>query len=251
MADSRSTSGNGASRAVAAAALPSVDQRRQLHRQSSGDQASGYIRQLIFDGELTAGAHVPQDDIARDLGMSRIPIREALIALERQGWVRIERHRGAFVTGLDRAAIQDHYELYGLIYGFAARRAIERDDGQLADRLGALVKMGREMTGEPARFGEVALRFHSAVIHAARSPRIDVALRSLSALVPGDFFTYVPGSVDIERKGLTKIQRAVKRGDADAAVAAYAGMMRPIGDLVVELFEQRGLFTNEDTSSSV
>jgi DNA-binding GntR family transcriptional regulator len=67
-------------------------------RLSSGDQAALYIRRLIFDGDLRPGTRVPQDEIAQTLGVSRIPVREALIALEREGWVTIELHRGALST---------------------------------------------------------------------------------------------------------------------------------------------------------
>jgi len=52
---------------------------------SSGDQAALYIRRLMFDGDLRPGTRVPQDEIAQALGVSRIPVREALIALEREG----------------------------------------------------------------------------------------------------------------------------------------------------------------------
>ena len=62
---------------------------------------------------------VPQDAIAQDLGVSRIPVREALIVLEREGWVTNEMHRGAFINALDEPTVHDHYELFGLIYGFA------------------------------------------------------------------------------------------------------------------------------------
>jgi DNA-binding GntR family transcriptional regulator len=228
----------------------SGDRRGELHRLGSGDQAAEYMRRLIFDGDLPAGSHVPQDEIASDLGMSRIPVREALIALERQGWVQIERHRGAFVTGLDPDAVRDHYELYGLIYGFAARRAVARDQEALTKILGDLVQQLPDAGDDPARFGVLARGFHMAVVTASHSPRIDVALRSLSALVPGNFFALVPGAIDVERKALVRIQRAVKRGDPATATAEYAAMMRPIGDLVIELFEQRGLFHQHGTTSS-
>src|ERR1700737_3277935 len=102
--------------------------RGAMIRRSSGEHAALYIRRLIFDGELRPGARVPQDEIAQTLGISRIPVREALIALEREGWVTIEMHRGAFINAIDAHAVRDHYELYGLVYGFAARRALARHD---------------------------------------------------------------------------------------------------------------------------
>jgi DNA-binding GntR family transcriptional regulator len=51
-------------------------------RRSSGEQAAIYIRGLIFQGRLRQGDRVPQDEIARTLGVSRIPVREALLSLE-------------------------------------------------------------------------------------------------------------------------------------------------------------------------
>src|SRR3954451_3726879 len=97
-----------------------------MDRPSSGDLVAIHVRSLIFNGELRQGDRVPQDDIAEELGVSRIPVREAIIALDREGWVTIEPHRGAFVHGLDAAAVNDHYELIGLMWGLAARRVIER-----------------------------------------------------------------------------------------------------------------------------
>ena len=224
--------------------LPPRD--RPIRRQSNGEQAARYIRELIFDGILDPGAHVPQDEIAASLGMSRIPIREALIALERQGWVRIELHRGAFVQPLDPNAIQDHYELFGLIYGFAAARAIERSNGELAATLKKRIVELDALVDDPAAFGSSARRFHAEVVAAAGSPRTTVVLRSLSSLVPGDFFSHVPDAVDIERRGLKRIAKAIAREDAAQAATEYAKMMRPIGRLVIELFDRRGLFVNSD-----
>src|SRR5205807_1670763 len=72
-----------------------------IRRRSSGNQAADYIRTLIFEGQLRPGQRVPQEDVAEALSLSRIPVREGLIALEREGWVSIELNRGAFVNTLD------------------------------------------------------------------------------------------------------------------------------------------------------
>ncbi len=105
-----------------------------MDRRSSGDLVAIHIRSLIFNGELRQGDRVGQDDIARQLGVSRIPVREAIIALDREGWLTITPHRGAFVHGLDDDSLRDHYELLGLVYGLAARRAVERATPDALDR---------------------------------------------------------------------------------------------------------------------
>jgi DNA-binding GntR family transcriptional regulator len=84
----------------------------KLVRTPSGEHIASHVRSLIFEGELRPGMRVPQDAIAQDLGVSRIPVREALIVLEREGWVTNEMHRGAFINALDEPTVHDHYELF-------------------------------------------------------------------------------------------------------------------------------------------
>jgi DNA-binding GntR family transcriptional regulator len=212
-----------------------------LVRSSSGEQIASHIRWLIFDGSLRPGMRVPQDVIAKNLGVSRIPVREALIVLEREGWVTIEMHRGAFINALDEQAVHDHYELFGLIYGFAARRALARSAEGLADRLAALQSQFANAT-EPDDLKQLSIAFHGAVVEAAASPRINVPLRAMSALVPGSFFASVPGAIEVEKRGLAAIVRAIQKDDGEKASADYLKMMRAVGDAVVLLFKERNLF---------
>ncbi len=181
-------------------------------RTSSGEQVALHIRRLIFDGELRPGTRVPQDAIAQTLGVSRIPVREALIALEREGWVTIEMHRGAFINALDEPSVRDHYELFGLIYGFAARRALARSRDAVVERVAALWAQ-IEATQDVSTVSHLFVAFHAAVVEGAQSPRINVTLRAMSSLVPGDFFELVPAAVGIERTGVAAIVRALRRDD--------------------------------------
>jgi DNA-binding GntR family transcriptional regulator len=207
-------------------------------RKGSGEQAAAYIRQLIFDGQLQEGMRLAQDEVAKAVGVSRIPIREAIIALEREGWVTTKLHRGTFVNAFDEEVIRDHYELFGLIYGLAARRAAQRSTPEVIDLLTALSKEIGE-TDDLVRLGDLALAFHSAVVGAAHSPRISVVLRAMSALVPGPFFALVPRAVEPERKGVKAIVRAVRDGDGDRAAREYSKMLTKQAEFVVDLFRER------------
>ena len=89
------------------------------------------------------------------------------------------------------------------------------------------------------KLGELALAFHSTVVEAARSPRITVVLRAMSALVPGSFFVLVPRAVEPERKGLRAIVRAIRQGNGDRAAAEYARMLAQQAEYVVDLFHER------------
>ncbi|ROO84977.1 GntR family transcriptional regulator [Actinocorallia herbida] len=211
-------------------------------RRSSGEQAALYIRRLIFDGRLRQGDRVPQDEIARTLGVSRIPVREALLSLEREGWVTIRPHRGAFIGALDEAAVRDHYALYGLVYGFAARRATERADPALIERLTAVCDRlaAEDDPGEVARLNR---DFDRLILGTASSPRLRAVLRAMVGIVPGNFFALVPGAIAVERTGSRAVLEAVRAADPEAAASAYAAMLKSQGDLVAALFSTRGLFT--------
>lgn len=229
--------------------MPRTSSAPRFARRSSGTDAALYIRRLIFEGELRPGERVPQDELAQDLGISRIPIREALIALESGGWVSIELHRGAFVTALDEQAVRDHYELYGLVYGFAAKRALARKAPGLEDELAKLADAFNE-TDDPEELESLAIDFHAAITGAARSPRINVVLRAMSGLVPGNFFELVPAAIEGERRGLTAIARAMKRRDGDRAAIEYQRMMRRQADNVVAVFRERGLLDSGASDGS-
>jgi DNA-binding GntR family transcriptional regulator len=213
----------------------------RLVRRSSGEDAARYIQRLIFDGELRPGTRVPQDDIARALGISRIPVREALIVLEREGWVTIEMHRGAFVEPISAQGVRDHYELLGLVYAFAAERALARSGAELVATLETIT--GRlDPKGGPAEFGELSFRFLATLVDGARSPRTKAVLRAMSALVPGDFFAEVPGAVDVQHRGIAAVMRALRKGDGPRAGDELRATMCRLGDKVVEVFRARGLF---------
>jgi DNA-binding GntR family transcriptional regulator len=78
---------------------------------------------LILKGVLLPGQRINEPDVANRLGISRVPVREALRELESSGLVVARKHAGVFVRQLDAPEIRDLYEMRGLLDGFAGRRA--------------------------------------------------------------------------------------------------------------------------------
>jgi DNA-binding GntR family transcriptional regulator len=215
-----------------------------MDRRSSGDLVAVHIRSLIFNGELRQGDRMRQDEIAQRLGVSRIPVREAIIALDREGWLTITPHRGAFVHGLDEDALRDHYELLGLVYGLAARRATERatDDGLkcLRDAQQQLAVADSPDTLHDAN--DVFLR---TLLTLAHSPRLGSVMRNMSTVVPGNFFELVNGSGPVQQRGTKRIVAAISSRDPDAAAEACMRLLRDQGDLVIKLLASRGMFAGD------
>lgn len=215
-----------------------------LVRRSSADEAALYIRRLIFDGELRAGQRVPQDEIAKALGISRIPVREALIALEREGWVTNERHRGTFVDAVSERALRDNFQIYAAIYTFTANLALERGGPELLETLDALVEEV-EQTSDPDLVNQLSYRFRLAILRAADSPRIQVLLRAMSGMVPGNFFAQVPGAIEVEQQGMREIAEAMRAGDAMQVHDVYSRKFGAQAEQCVKLFRDRDLFASE------
>ena len=213
----------------------------RLVRVSAGREAALYIKRLVVEGVLPPGSRVPQGEVARALGISRIPIREAIIALEREGVVHILPHRGAYVAPFDADAVRDHYELFGLVYGFAAQRTTERaTDAVVADLAAAQRALSK--AADPDDVLDLTWVFNNIILEVGGSPRMRALLSTLTGIVPGNFFAVVPAAIRNEQRGTAEIVKAVKRGDAQGAFDACRTMMRAHGQSMLQYLEDHGLF---------
>jgi DNA-binding GntR family transcriptional regulator len=211
-----------------------------LSRRSAGDRIAAWIRGRIVSGQLRRGDRVTQEDVARDLGVSRIPVREALVALDREGWVTIEPHRGAFVAGVDEDWVRDHYDILGVLYGLAASRAAVRGTESERNDLRSRQR-DLDRAADDDAFDRVnhALLLH--LLAMARAPRLVTALRAVTAVVPGNFFAEVPGALDEQRRRMRRVVRAVTTGDADRARKELEQLLAGQGAAVVSELRTRGV----------
>jgi len=108
---------------------------RPPRRRNLAEDVAEYIRASIMSGALLPGERIDQDAIAAELGVSRLPVREALISLDKEGLIRNLPRRGAFVAEMDREDVLDHYQLFGQVAGLAAARAAARMTADEVDRL--------------------------------------------------------------------------------------------------------------------
>ena len=102
-----------------------LDPRLDGPRTISGAVAAR-LRQEIVAGELPAGTRLRQVEIARRLGVSTTPVREALAALQREGLVRLHPQRGAVVFLPSVDDLREHYEIRIALEELAVGKAAER-----------------------------------------------------------------------------------------------------------------------------
>jgi len=97
------------------------------------------LRAMIFSGELLAGQPLRQEEIARQLGVSRLPVREALNRLATEGLVELKPRRGFFVTSLNADEIEDIFDMRAMLEERAGYLATENRTEADADELDEIV----------------------------------------------------------------------------------------------------------------
>ena len=150
-----------------------------------------YVIQLIGSGELSPGDRVNEVHIAQRLGISRTPVREALVRLIKDGILVHMPRRGMFVAELSRHQMGEIADMRIMVEGFAAERASTRITDVEVARLRAIVDDGvaAGVAGDWMALEEANGEFHSTLIAAARHQLLSRIWELLSPLtwklVPG------------------------------------------------------------------
>lgn len=212
-----------------------------IHRPTIGEQVADSIRRLAWEGSLPAGSRLNQEDLAAKLGVSRIPVRDALLALEREGLVRMKPNRGAYLNPIGEEDTRDHYGLFGVLYAFALERAASRADEEGLARLVACASdAGRAK--DPDALQDATAEFWRLAVLEGGSPRLRAVSRSLTSLVPGNFFDEIPGAAAVQRSAMKKLAAALRARDGEAAGDVCRSLLAELGELVVAVMRERGLY---------
>jgi DNA-binding GntR family transcriptional regulator len=190
------------------------------------DFAYRELRRQILDGELPAGERLLLRPLADKLGLSVMPIRDALRMLERDGLVDSQTHRGATVTRISPEAILDMISIRMWLEVLAVREAVPRHtDDSLARVEEALADAEKTApSGDALEFARANRTLHELVeapAPAALREMIDDAWeRVWQARRRMSLFSLVPGIAITAQRDHVELVDAVRRRDAAAASAA-------------------------------
>jgi len=138
------------------------------------ETAADMLRSRIVSGSLQPGEHLVEVEIARRLGISRGPVREAMMKLRAEGLLREEPRRGSFVMELTLRDIREIYDLRAAIEAHAARRIIQHADQDALTRLSELVTELRAAAAGNDReaFARLDLAFHEELTRRSGNSRL-------------------------------------------------------------------------------
>jgi DNA-binding GntR family transcriptional regulator len=204
---------------MVASVARTLKERGQLVQNASA-AATELIHRAILDGRLEPGSRLKEEELARELGISRTPVREALLMLQAEGLIVAEPNRGAVVRTHDADDLRDLYQLRALLEGYATRLAAAKmSDEEIGllrescDRFDAIADDDvRELVKEN-------LLFHSAIHSAADSERLSGMVQRVIELplVYKSYIWYSPDQKRISAHYHRQIANALGARDAERA----------------------------------
>jgi DNA-binding GntR family transcriptional regulator len=204
-------------------------------RRGLADEVADRIREAVFSGVYALGAQLREVELSEALGVSRGPVREALLRLEREGLVRSEWHRGATVTTLSPQDVSEVDSLRGALEQLAVELVVSRASD---DDLTAIETAARRM--ERAEDAHELVRrdiaFHDAVFAATGHQRLLEAWQAIRSQVHLFLLTRITLSSDGYLSGIPDEHRelvAVLRArDAGRALDLFAEHRRHAFDVL-------------------
>ena len=136
------------------------------------EEVADQLRVRIFAHELAPGTWIDEQTLAKEFGISRTPLREAIKVLAAEGLITMKLRRGAYVTEVNRGDLEQIFTILSLLEGQAAKEAAtiaqEKDLNELDDMHLRLEKAAADRNLD--QFFEVNVRFHERIIAIANNP---------------------------------------------------------------------------------
>lgn len=232
--------------------MESGDQQIMPPLQSVSAQISDRLRHMILVGELPPGQQVTQEGLAAKLGVSTMPIREALLKLSHEGFIEVRRSRSFRVSHTTREDVADIYWLHAKLAGELTSRACHGIDDATLKELESFHHRWNKIAlqGRPEILEAMNWTFHRRINHAAHAPKLLLILRQTTRMIPEHFYTLVPGWASMSAHGHREILDALHARDSEMARKAAEQHVLDAGKLLIVYFDDMGFWKNPAEGSN-
>ena len=205
----------------------------------TGEQVTKRIREAIISGRIAPGTWLRETQLATRLGVSRIPVREALTYLEAEGLVKRVPYRGTMVVRLTLDQVRESYMLRSLLEGFATKLATPHLEAEEIARLRSVVARLKECA-RTQRYEDAAplhREFHAVIYNRCGSEKL---IRWINEL-----YNQFPKSLrrtwrfDEPPEEYRRILDAIEAGDADLAGTLMSRHLDSGGRATVQHYAER------------
>lgn len=177
------------------------------------------LRKAILYGDLRPGQQLKQEQIARQLNISRMPVREALSQLESEGLIKSIPYRGCEVAEFTAADIKEIYQIRNLIEGFATELATENMTVVDIEKLDNLMEE-MERCLETKDIDAYALsdkEFHQTIFEKCGNRRLTQLIENIWKSFPMYLAYSIPDRIQRSFREQRGILEAVRKGDSKEA----------------------------------
>lgn len=150
---------------------------------SAHEEAYQHLSHGIRMGLLKPGDRLVADDIANSIGMSRMPVREALRRLTAEGLLVMPPNRGAIVRELSESEVIEVFEMRAVLEGLAAAMAAKRCTQADVDDLQDLLSKMKRCESDQSEWITVHRRFHERFCRISAAPRLCEQISALHSVV--------------------------------------------------------------------
>ncbi|MGE0304359.1 MAG: GntR family transcriptional regulator [Acidimicrobiia bacterium] len=206
-----------------------------------GERIASQLRDEIIAGQIEPGARLRLMPLAKRLGVSTTPVREALAILERQGLLQSQLHRGFQVTKIAPRDIADLYALTASISELLTERATRRVSDEDLDELEQLDRAQQEATrqNDALAASDLNHELHRRIHLAGRSPLLLRFLRETTPFVSRHNDPDVPGWAQQRLEGHGEILEAMRRRDGQKAARLMGDHIRKSGVIAAKFAEEQ------------
>ncbi|MGV0791283.1 GntR family transcriptional regulator [Mycolicibacterium sp. XJ1819] len=205
------------------------------------DLVVSHVVSLVLTGKLRSGDRIDRNEIAHQLGVSRVPIQEAVVQLEHDGFLSTQYHRGAYVERYDESVVREHHEIYGVLNGIASARAAADPDAKILHQLDGHIdsmRTNRESRG----FHDAAWRLRCAVNEQYAGPRLLALLQASQTFIPRSFWaSYLDNHDELLPLYEAEVE-AIRHADPDGARTACMAQSQVMAGVMLTELVRRGVF---------
>ncbi len=206
------------------------------------------LRDAILDGSLGPGKPLRQDKLAASLGVSKIPVREALLRLVAEGLVSVEANRGFAVTRLESEEADEILDIRAVLECRAVLLAVPHmSDATIAEATQILDEA--ELTTSIDRWGELNWAFHALLYEPANRPKLNQLIRQISNQTERYIRVLITNSdyrSTAEREHRTILAACALRNE-EAASALLAQHIRQTGDLIARFLDEQAVRNSQQS----
>ncbi|MFV8167701.1 GntR family transcriptional regulator [Mycobacterium sp. 134] len=204
------------------------------------DQVVTHIINLVMTGKLRSGDRIDRNEIVRDLGLSRVPIQEAVVQLEHDGILSTRYHRGAFVSRFDEATVAEHHELYGILNGIASARCATNPTPRIIGDLEDALRVMRSAK-DTKTFQEACWVFRDSINDEYAGPRLHATIRAGKSFAPSEFWISYPKAKAEFLAGYEEETAAIRARDPEAARKACTERAERMAEIMIAELTRRGV----------